>query len=72
MRGETQIESEKTRVYAQKPRLKKPFKNSITGEFTLGAYKRLISVSRKECESLCTKPTAEAKDVLFYMYFDSM
>jgi hypothetical protein len=33
MRGETQLESEKTRVYAQKPRLKKPFKNSITGDW---------------------------------------
>jgi hypothetical protein len=37
MRAENQrnLESEKIRVYAQKPRLKMPIKNSISGRFDL-------------------------------------
>ncbi len=31
------LESEKTRVYAQKPRLEMPFKNSISGSILISA-----------------------------------
>jgi hypothetical protein len=46
--NQTKLESEKTRVYAQKPRLKIAFKNSISGLSNMvGAYVRKIDQKPK-------------------------
>ncbi len=52
MKTRQKLESEKTRVYAQKLRLKMPFKNSISGQLDEKGFKKKKREQWEELQAL--------------------
>jgi hypothetical protein len=65
LENQTQFEFEKTRVYAQKPRLKLPFKISISVYAACVTYRQIVWLR----QGFCIKLKISLKSLLIYYTF---